>query len=433
MWNLPLLVRVAGPMVLLGMALGLVVPLGEGAARQPFDAAQGSWAPGRAATTLSGSARALRPGATAPRVRGDAGASREGGPPVGAARPDIPDCPASGTPADGSSAARVGAWWRLDPVLDAAGWLVGQELRVGRFDGDRRARLWRTLSLPPESFASGPTRGRVLVGSDDGEASRLVIVDLARGCLSIVAEVDDVVRRAVLAPDGTTAFEFRVRRGSREDLGVWRRDLGATNEAHPLLGAPPADAAFGPTWTTELVVDADGGRIAVESCGDGACRHRVLDLASGEVTLYSAPEAGQLVGLGSAAIYVRAACPGLPCPILELRPDREPRVVVPSAGLATLLAGPAGGRLVAETPDGTRAEVIDPLDGRVLAAIALEPGHRIVAAPGMAMSGLEVLDGAAEGGPRVVTAPEGRIDEDAHIRLVDPRRAVAIDLEEVLP
>ena len=47
------------------------------------------------------------------------------------------------------------AWFRMDAVLDAAGTLTGQRLTLGVVGG--RARL---LVLPPESFASGPVRGR---------------------------------------------------------------------------------------------------------------------------------------------------------------------------------------------------------------------------------------------------------------------------------
>ena len=287
--------------------------------------------------------------------------------------------------------------------------------------------------LPAESFASGPTRGRLLVGADDGEVSRLLDVDLARGCLTVIAELGEIVRRAVLSPDATSVFEFRVGRDTREDLGVWRRDLADPAEAQLLLGPPAADPRFGPTWTTRLVPDPAGGRLAVESCGAAACRHRIVDLATGGVVIHADPHAGALLGLGATSVYARAACPGLPCPILALDPDQDTRVVIAAAGLAALSTGPDGERLVAEAADETQVLLIDPLDGRVIASIPVEPGRRVVAGADQAASGLELPPGPTDAWTAAVLAPDGRIDAGARIQLIDLRRAAAIDLEEVLP
>ena len=48
----------------------------------------------------------------------------------------------------------------------------------------------RTIDLPPESFATGPWAGRVLVGADDGARSRLSLVDVGAGCATPLAEED---------------------------------------------------------------------------------------------------------------------------------------------------------------------------------------------------------------------------------------------------
>jgi hypothetical protein len=68
-------------------------------------------------------------------------------------------------------------WYRLDPSLDDKGELAGQRLTIGRRGG--RSRL---LDLPPESFVAGPFGGVVLVGSDDGQLSRLAAIDVPAGC-----------------------------------------------------------------------------------------------------------------------------------------------------------------------------------------------------------------------------------------------------------
>ncbi len=104
----------------------------------------------------------------------------------GAARPPSlgsgapPWQPPPCTPAEGAVPPPAGtAWFRLEPVLDRAGTLAGQRLTLGLVGATPRS-----VDLPPESFASGPVRGRVLVGDDDGSRSRLRVVDVARGCAS---------------------------------------------------------------------------------------------------------------------------------------------------------------------------------------------------------------------------------------------------------
>ena len=73
-----------------------------------------------------------------------------------------PPCTDSGPPGVGR-ATTAAAWYRLDGVLDEAGTLAGSRLSLGLVGG-----VTRHLALPSESFASGPVRGMVLVGADDG-------------------------------------------------------------------------------------------------------------------------------------------------------------------------------------------------------------------------------------------------------------------------
>ena len=115
---------------------------------------------------------------------------------AGAERPwEPPPCPAGET-GDPPGA----AWYRLEPALDATGTLAGMRLTVG-IDGT----AGRHLDLGPESFASGPTGGRILVGEDDGALSRLSALDAVRGCSMAIAEEASVIRSAVMAPDGEVA------------------------------------------------------------------------------------------------------------------------------------------------------------------------------------------------------------------------------------
>ena len=70
------------------------------------------------------------------------------------------------------------SWYRLDPALDADGALTGWRLVAGR----AAERVSLDLSLPVESFASGPRDGLVLVGADDGRRSLIRRVDNGRRC-----------------------------------------------------------------------------------------------------------------------------------------------------------------------------------------------------------------------------------------------------------
>ncbi len=110
---------------------------------------------------------------------------------------DPPPCPAAVTaPADAA------VWFRLDGVVDDAGTLTGQRLAVGRLGAGGRS-----IDLPPESFATGPWDGRVLVGADDGARSRLSLVDVEASCATVLAEEDAVVRAALVTPDGSAVVD----------------------------------------------------------------------------------------------------------------------------------------------------------------------------------------------------------------------------------
>ncbi len=165
-------------------------------------------------------------------------------------RPWVPPA-CGGPPGDRIEAARGGdvamatlprePWYRLDPRLDEGGALAGQQLRVGLGGG----RTQRLLALPAESFVAGPFGRVVLVGTDDGTASRLQAVDVANGCAWAVAEERDVIRRATIDAAGTRIYEARVDRSTRADLGIWTRTVDGREAPRRLLAALPPDDRFG--------------------------------------------------------------------------------------------------------------------------------------------------------------------------------------------
>jgi hypothetical protein len=273
---------------------------------------------------------------------------------------------------------------------------TGQRLTVGRAAVDTSA----FIDLDPESFASGPFGGTILAGTDDGLSSRLSLVDLAADCAWTVAEATDVVRHATLASDGRSIVEFRVDRRTRADLGVWSRPLDGQAPGR-VLGPLEPDERFGPTWLTELGWSDDGRTLVVESCGEVACRFRLVDLSTGDRSQMADPALGDLVGVTETRIVVRGACRGLPCPLIAIdRDGGRPVVLADAAGQAVLATDETGqavvvherdvdGRLVAAIrPDGTDARGIPiAADGRRLIGPAAWVGGAIDHPPGWVVFG----------------------------------------------
>ena len=300
-------------------------------------------------------------------------------------------------------------WLRQDPLVDDGGDLRGQRVAVG-LDGDR---LVRSMDLPAESFAAGPFGRIVLVGSDDGTTSRIAAVDVAGACSWWIADERDVIRRATLDPTGTAIVEMRVDRVSRADLGIWLRPIDGRARARRILEPIAADGRFGRTWSTELSWSLGGDRLAIQSCGEAACRTRIIRQDARSVVtgtaLVDAPDLGLLVGVDGDQVVSYAACRGLPCPIIvtDARSGSR-RTLVADADAAVLVPTPDGTRLVHEqrTATGRRLQV-RPLDGQgptdlgpIPDDVRLEPGP--------------IAAGAATTLPPgwVLLAPDGRIAAD---------------------
>lgn len=256
----------------------------------------------------------------------------------------------------------AGAWFALDPRLDAVGAVAGQDLRLGSLGSADRGgvglRAGRRIALPAESFATGPYGAAILTGADDGRRSRMRLVDTRRACALDAGESADVVRSAVIAPDGSSIYEHRVDRSTRRDLGVWRRGIGRA-EAARVLPPVAADERYGRTFGTELAWAADG-RLAVVSCGELACRVRVLEPAGGSVV--EAGPIGRFLGVSGAEVIAYARCPGLPCDIEAVNPGTGAhRLLAESAGYAALAGAHLGTLLVEDL--GNRIRKVDVATG----------------------------------------------------------------------
>lgn len=342
----------------------------------------------------------------------------------------------AGPPADRIAAARdaravapadlrEAPWYRLDPVIDGDGVLHGQRLSVG-LDGERTA---RSLVLGAESFAAGPFGRVVLAGSDDGAASRIQAIDVASGCAWVVGEEPSVIRRATIDPAGAFIYEIRVDRASRTDLGIWRRPMDGRSAARLVLAPLSADGRFGRTFTTEFTWSLAGDRLAVQSCGEVACRTRVIAPLGGPPVTLDSPDLGPLVGLDGDRVVTYGACRGLPCPIVstDLRTGHRLELA-PAGGLAIVVPTDAGSRLIHEVGASM---------GRELRSVALDGGTTMDL--GRLPDGLRLQPsgGRADAATRlpsgwVLLAPDGRIPADGtsgrpQLRHVPDGSTVALD------
>ena len=316
---------------------------------------------------------------------------------------------AGGVSTDGGAA----AWYRLDPVLDDRGSLAAQRLTLGLLGGSIRH-----VDLSPESSASGPSQRAVLVSEDDGIESRLRLLDAGRGCETVLARERSVIRGALLAPDGTAAWEHRVNRVTRADEGVWRRALAGGAATRVLPGLAPDDR-FGPTYATELSWLGDG-RLGVASCGERACRTRILDPVTGRTATFDGT--GPLLGVAGGLAIAPSACTGLPCPIegVDLRTGRH-RILVDGVGSAAM----EDGVLVFEGTDGSLA-AMDISSGR-RTQVAADRGLLPVRRTSSATSGADTPPGD------VLLAPRGRLDRPSDGRRMDAAALTVDHLVEVAP
>ena len=304
-----------------------------------------------------------------------------------------------------AASVRGAPWFRQDPVLDGSGALRGQRLAFG-LDGDPTA---RTLDLAAESFAAGPFGRVVLVGSDDGATSRLEALDVGSGCSWAIAEERSIIRRATIAPTGSAIYEVRVDRATRADLGVWLRPTDGQAPARRILGPLAPDPRFGRTFSTEFAWDLAGDRLAVQSCGEVACRTRINSPLGGPPRTLDAPDLGPLVGLDGDRVVTYEACRGLPCPVVSIDlTSGDRRVLASAAGLAVLVSTPNGARLVHEARLGA---------GPGLRSVALDTGDASDLGPipdDLRLHPSPTQAGSATRVPRgwVLLAPDGRMPAD---------------------
>ena len=213
-----------------------------------------------------------------------------------------PRRPAAWSPGSGSTRARPDA-----APCRANGWP----------SAPTASRSSQVIDLPPESFAAGPFGRIVLVGSDDGPSSRLEAVDVAPGAPGRSArEATSSGGRPSTRPAGPV-YEMRVDRVTRADLGIWARPLDG-GRRRPPRSSPRSDPTRVSADLQHRIRLGRGRRptLAVQSCGEAACRTRILDPATGGSAASTSPTSGRSSGWTATSLVTYGACPGLPCPIV---------------------------------------------------------------------------------------------------------------------
>ena len=174
--------------------------------------------------------------------------------------------------------------------------------------------------------------------------------------------------------------------------------------------APIADdGRFGKTFATEFTWDVAGDRLAVQSCGELACRTRVVAPRGGSSAFLDDPDLGPIIGLDGDRLVTYASCRGLPCPIVSSDlGSGQRRVLATASGIGVVVATPNGARLVHEIGVGS---------ARTLRSVALDGGPatdlgrvpddlRLHPSPAQAAAAVRMPAGW------ILLAPDGRLPAD---------------------
>jgi hypothetical protein len=106
--------------------------------------------------------------------------------------------------------------------------------------------------------------------------------------------------------------------------------------------------------------------LAVQSCGEVACRTRIVARDGSLAGDLEAPDLGVLVGFDGDRAVTYGACRGWPCPIVSVDVRTGARLTLEASGGQAVVAPTSeGARLVLETPRAA---------GRILRSVSLDGG-----------------------------------------------------------
>src|SRR4029079_2960653 len=202
-------------------------------------------------------------------------------------------------------------------------------------------------------------------------------------------------------------------RATRADLGVWRRATRGGTPVRLLPGLGP-DVRHGRTFSPCLRWAPDG-RLAVASCGEIACRTRIVDTATGGVV--STSGTGPVLGVAESRVIAYDVCPGFPCGVSAVDPvTGASESIVAGAGPASV-----GGRSLVFERDGHLASL--DVRTRVATDVAASAGYETVGDGSSARAGVDRPRGS------VLLEGIGRPPDPASVRVLDPSTTVIETLE----
>ena len=213
----------------------------------------------------------------------------------------------------GVAARRRGSGWTRDSIDDGA---LARPAAGARPRSATRSQ--RPLDLPAESFAAGPFGRVVLVGSDDGTASRLA-GDRRRERLRL----DDRRRSATSSaarrstPTGTPDLRDARRPIDAAPISAsgGDRSTAASRARRVLAAARRRTIGSGGRSRRSSPGTSPGDRLAVQSCGEVACRTRVVAPAGGpDADRSTRRTSARLIGLDGDRVVTYLACRGPPLP-----------------------------------------------------------------------------------------------------------------------
>jgi hypothetical protein len=265
----------------------------------------------------------------------------------------VAECGGSPSPSPAAEADRL-PWYQVE-TREANDQLAEIILRVGYQDGTTTATIPlpvnRNLDLPlfGLGFITGPANGVVVFGVDDGDRSKVQLVEVASGETSIIFESAEPVIAGAVHPAGSPLYLVTADRASdpmRIDARMVELALGDDRAAgepagRPWLGDAPVNR---PEMFNVFHFTPDGSRLVVQRCRNSACSYRVVSLSDGSLAELEAAGGGEIVGISNEALIVHPADWGMtkefqqvPLPGSNLPPMN---LIGPVATVVTTEAGP---------------------------------------------------------------------------------------------
>ena len=231
-------------------------------------------------------------------------------------------------------------------TTDDLGILTGYVLNVQIEDGTQT-----TTDLPVESIFAGQVGALFVYSADtDKTGSAVHAIDLRTGCDLSLLNPADVVRAVAVDASGEYVYVKTVRRGTREDMGVWRYEVNAEKGERVTEPMPSIDD--GPAWYTTLGWSSDGRSLVIDACGQASCATRILDLTTGKADDYLESH-GQVIGVSDRELFAFAVSDQRPSEVLAInRADSTVKVVAAEVVAAELSA------------DGETLWISDPIRGK---------------------------------------------------------------------